>query len=90
MRFIRVSETFYRYRPYHGEETSVPAPDPFIPQQSDEDMMTYRVNEGDRIDLIAEQFLGSPSKWRIIADENDLGNPHAIEEGALLRIPGTA
>jgi hypothetical protein len=90
MRFIRVTENLKRFQSFQIGASSAVAADTYAKGQPDGDVVTYRINEGDRIDLVAEQFLGSSSKWRIIADENDLANPLDIGEGSLLRIPGIA
>lgn len=42
---------------------------------------------GDRLDTIAEKVYSDTSKWRIIAEHNQLTNPLAVQPGTLLRIP---
>ncbi len=51
--------------------------------------MTYQVREGDRLDLLANQFFHDPRKWWLIADANP--DAMTLEEllvpGRMLRIP---
>jgi len=48
----------------------------------------YQFSEGDRIDTIAEIFLGSPYLWHKIMDVNpSVGDPFNIAIGTVLRIP---
>jgi len=59
---------------------------PKVPK-SDQD--TYIVvQEGDRLDTIAYQFLGDASLWWLIASTNNIHDaPFALEDGTILRIP---
>lgn len=41
----------------------------------------------ERLDQIAAQEYGSSAEWRLIADENDVDDPRAIEPGTLLKLP---
>lgn len=52
------------------------------------DDLIITVNEGDRMDLLANKFYGSPSLWFVIASVNNLtnGSMH-IPVGTQLRIP---
>jgi nucleoid-associated protein YgaU len=45
-------------------------------------------NEGDRLDLLATKFYGSPRYWFVLASVNDLvnGSMH-VKPGTQLRIP---
>jgi nucleoid-associated protein YgaU len=45
------------------------------------------VQQGERIDAIASQHLGDPSRWREISDLNGLDNPSQLQPGAELNIP---
>lgn len=47
----------------------------------------WRVVGGERIDLIAAQVYGDATKWRLIADHNQLVDPLALRPGQLLAIP---
>jgi hypothetical protein len=42
---------------------------------------------GVRIDLLATQALGSPSRWRQLAEYNDIDNPLDVPGGAVLAVP---
>ena len=52
-----------------------------------EDDFFYTVKYGDRIDLLAYRFYGSPDLWWVIADYNDLRFPLVLEVGTVLRCP---
>jgi len=45
------------------------------------------VMDGDRIDLLAYQYLGDATLWWIICDWNDICFPLDLPVGATLRIP---
>lgn len=42
---------------------------------------------GDRLDLLAARYLGSPALWRRLAALNDIDDPARLEAGLVLRIP---
>jgi hypothetical protein len=49
---------------------------------------TYEWKDGDRLDLIANKFLGNPQFWWKIMDLNpEVINPTQISAGTLLRLP---
>jgi nucleoid-associated protein YgaU len=48
--------------------------------------ITHRVRRGDRIDLLAAQYLGDPAHWRLIAEENPGLDISALEPGTLVSI----
>ena len=52
------------------------------------DDLIITVNEGDRMDLLANKFYGSPKLWFVIASVNNLtnGSMH-IPVGTQIRIP---
>jgi LysM repeat protein len=45
------------------------------------------VNDGDRLDLLANEYYGKPSMWRHIADYNGVDNPRDLVAGQHLIIP---
>jgi nucleoid-associated protein YgaU len=47
----------------------------------------HLVVDGDRVDLLAYQYLGDPTHWWVICDVNDLAFPLDLPVGATLRIP---
>ena len=50
--------------------------------------VNYAWRAGDRIDRVADQYLGSPDKWWQIMDVNpEVPNPASIAPGTILRIP---
>lgn len=49
----------------------------------------YTWTQRDRIDLVANEFLGDPNLWWVIMDYNpEIVNPLDIPLGTVLRIPG--
>jgi len=59
---------------------------PAIPRSNQDLYMFSR--EGDRLDLIANEFYGDPRYWWIIAEANNLGKgSFAVPTGLQLRIP---
>ena len=47
----------------------------------------HQVVAGDRLDTIAFSFYGNASKWRTIAEYNNVENPFLLQPGQLLTIP---
>ena len=44
--------------------------------------------EGDRLDLLSQEFYGDPRYWWVIADANHIGKgTFAVQPGLQLRIP---
>ena len=60
---------------------------PQNPTTRTESRHTVRVTQGDRIDLIANNFYGDSRMWRAIADANDLDDPFNLTAGQLLTMP---
>jgi nucleoid-associated protein YgaU len=54
-----------------------------VPQGSE----PYVVQAGDTLARIAEERLGSPEKWRLLAEANGIGDPRALRVGQKLTIP---
>ena len=54
---------------------------------TDPELTTRIVKRGDTLDGIAAEFYRDPSRWRIIAEANDLDDPRHLVIGATLRIP---
>lgn len=50
-------------------------------------MKSYKVKSGDSLGSIAMKFLGETSRWREIADLNDIVNPNRIQVGQVLQLP---
>lgn len=62
----------------------------FLPRgQSRPLLVEITVKQGDRLDLIAGEYLGDPEQYFRICDANDAMNPfaHVSEPGIGLRIP---
>lgn len=56
--------------------------------ESDED--TYHIvsfTEEGRLDLIANDYYGSPSYWWVLAIANNLIDPFDFKQGVMMRIP---
>ena len=51
---------------------------------------TWRVAEGDTLDLIAHRVYGDSGYWRPIAAANRLVNPLSLDPGRVLRLPPKA
>ena len=60
---------------------------PQNPTTRTESRHTVRVTQGDRIDLIANNFYGDSRMWRAIAVDNDLDDPFNLKPGQLLSMP---
>jgi len=58
-----------------------------IDTSSQADDIFHTVQAGDRIDLLAYQYLGDATLWWVICDYNDLFFPLELEIGMVLRIP---
>jgi hypothetical protein len=49
---------------------------------------THRVQPGETLDRISALHYGDSTRWRSIAEANDIEDPLALRPGALLAIPG--
>ncbi|MGH3761486.1 TIR domain-containing protein [Actinophytocola sp.] len=49
-------------------------------------LVVHQVRRGDRIDLLAARYLGEPTHWRLIADENPGLDVTALEPGMVVSI----
>jgi nucleoid-associated protein YgaU len=59
---------------------------PSVPK-SDDDLYIV-VQEGDRLDSIAQQYLDDASLWWVIATANQIHDaPFSLADGTILRIP---
>jgi nucleoid-associated protein YgaU len=45
---------------------------------------------GDRLDLIAANVYGNATKWRLIAEYNNIDNPETLKPGQTIMIPEEA
>lgn len=57
------------------------------PRNSADKTTTHRVTSGDTLPAIAAAEYGDPTKWRPIAERNDLLQPRSLEPGTVLVIP---
>jgi hypothetical protein len=48
----------------------------------------HRVRDGDSLPSIAYTAYGDPTRWRLIAEANDIDDPLALRRGTELTIPG--
>ncbi len=60
---------------------------PQNPSSRTEAHNTIRVTQGDRLDLIANDYYGDSRMWRAIAEKNDLEDPFNLKPGQLLTMP---
>lgn len=47
----------------------------------------FLVQEGDRLDIIAEQIYGKPDYWRAIAIYNDIDYFFDVKPGEIIKLP---
>ena len=63
----------------------------FLPPQNPttrtETRHTVRVTQGDRLDLIANNYYGDSRMWRKVAEANNLDDPFHLRPGQLLTMP---
>jgi nucleoid-associated protein YgaU len=55
--------------------------------QSDAFLVEHVFRAGDRLSLLAQQYLGNWRLWRLIADRNDVIDARRIPVGTRLLIP---
>ncbi|MBQ4511985.1 MAG: LysM peptidoglycan-binding domain-containing protein [Anaerolineaceae bacterium] len=60
---------------------------PQNPTSRTEARHTVRVTQGDRLDLIANNFYGDSRMWRKVAEANNLDDPFNLRPGQLLTMP---
>jgi len=56
-------------------------------RDTDPEMTTRVVKRGDTLSSIAADVYRDPTRWRVIAESNELDDPRSLEIGARLRIP---
>jgi LysM repeat protein len=57
------------------------------PRRSSYPAQTYTVREGDSLSGIASAVWNDPSKWRVLAEANEISNPRVLEPGQALIVP---
>ena len=50
---------------------------------------TYTIKKGDTLGSISKKFFGTTTKWKLIAETNNISNPASIKIGQVLEIPAT-
>lgn len=75
-----ISITFKRYRT-PTEQTDEE------PRGSPDQAKLHTVTEGDSLWLLADREYGDATRWRVIADENNIANPTRLEPGRELLLP---
>ena len=50
---------------------------------------TYTIKKGDTLGSISKKFFGTTTKWKLIAETNNINNPASIKIGQVLEIPAT-
>jgi hypothetical protein len=59
---------------------------PVLSEQTDD--IRYQVLDGDRVDLLADKFYGSPTLWWVLAVANDMEIlPTDMSTGDIIRVP---
>lgn len=72
------------YKTSDGSYVGMRTPIDASPRPDDRYHKTY---PGDRLDILAFNYLGKAELWWVIADFNDIFFPLELEPGRLLRIP---
>jgi nucleoid-associated protein YgaU len=88
MRFVRVNDSA-------AAEASTPAASSILTSAGPDEETVHQVvgggseapGSGERLEDIAFLYYGDPSKWRLIAEANDVVDPSSIAPGTVLRIP---
>jgi hypothetical protein len=50
-------------------------------------LRTHTVRDGDSLPSIAQSAYGDPTRWRVIAEANEIDDPLRLRRGAMLTIP---
>ncbi|MFV2102400.1 hypothetical protein [Micromonospora sp. LOL_024] len=90
LKLVRVAEDANRAREGFAEELSVaqtPAVAPGTAVVAAGDGTTTADSSGVRFDLLAHDALGSPLRWRLLAEHNRITNPLAVPAGTALAVP---
>lgn len=69
----------------HNDVNDYPAQNPT--SGGDQILRTWDVTRGDRLDTIAAAIYGDATKWRQIAEYNNLDNPLTLQPGQTIIIP---
>lgn len=59
----------------------------FVDKDSNDTYMTVSIREKDRLDIISNDYYGTPNYWWVIALANYIIDPFNIPVGLYLRIP---
>ena len=59
----------------------------FIPEKDDDIYHLVKVSEENRLDIISNQYYGSPTYWWAIALANKFIDPFIVSPGTMIRIP---
>lgn len=62
-------------------------PDYITKDFSDIPGQEFEIQEGDRLDILAEQLYGNPSYWKYIAVYNNIGYFFDLNPGDIIKIP---
>lgn len=76
----RMEVTFKQYRPLDRQRDEVR-------RSSPDKSKLHLVSEDDTLWLLADAEYGDPTRWRPIAEENDLANPRRLRPRDLLTVP---
>ncbi len=70
-----------RFKEYRDESAPQASP------TSEGQTKTQTVKSGDSLSSMASEAYGDPSKWRDIAEKNDISNPRVLDSGKEITIP---
>lgn len=59
----------------------------FVPKSDDDVYHIVKHSEVNRLDIISENYYGSPDYWWAIALANNMIDPFVVSEGVMLRLP---
>ena len=59
----------------------------FIPVSDDDAYHVVTHREVNRLDIISEDYYGTPDYWWVIALANNMIDPFIVNEGVMLRLP---
>ncbi len=76
----KISLTMKQYRPVTIQVRQVPKNSPNVDK-------AYVVRRGDSLSGIASALYNDPTKWRAIAEANDIDDPRYLQPGQKLTVP---
>jgi nucleoid-associated protein YgaU len=93
LKLVRVAESAAAARTAFDDELAAAQRTPAVPDgapaavQAQGDGRADPDYSGVRFDLLATDALGSPFRWRLLAEHNQIANPLQVPPGAVLSVP---